>query len=202
MWGESGNGCKALSPLFHIMTDGVSGMLPPSQHLDVLFSADGVWGNSRCREDSLASFPCPSHWRRSQHHVRGAFPVSRVGRGASLSLEMESILPSRPGQVPQLLHSAHTLHRILCALQSLQSCLTLCNPMGYNPPGSSVHGILQQEYWSGLLCPPLGDLPDPRIEPTFLTSPALAGGSLLLAPPGKPSLHHISLSHLSSSSLV
>ena len=24
--------------------------------------------------------------------------------------------------------------------QSLQSCLTLCDPMDYNPPGSSVHG--------------------------------------------------------------
>ena len=24
-----------------------------------------------------------------------------------------------------------------------QSCLTLCNPMGCSPPGSSVHGILQ-----------------------------------------------------------
>ena len=30
----------------------------------------------------------------------------------------------------------------------------------------------RQEYWSGLPCPPLGDLPDPGIEPT---SPALAG---------------------------
>ena len=25
----------------------------------------------------------------------------------------------------------------------LQSCLTLCNPMDYIPPGSSIHGILQ-----------------------------------------------------------
>ena len=25
----------------------------------------------------------------------------------------------------------------------LQSCLTLCDPMGYNPPDSSVHGILE-----------------------------------------------------------
>ena len=25
----------------------------------------------------------------------------------------------------------------------VQSCLTLCNPLGCNPPGSSVHGILQ-----------------------------------------------------------
>ena len=30
----------------------------------------------------------------------------------------------------------------ICA-KSLQSCLTLCDPMDYSPPGSSVHGILQ-----------------------------------------------------------
>ena len=47
--------------------------------------------------------------------------------------------------------------------------------MDYSPPGSAVHGILQQEYWRGLPCPPLGDLPDPRIAPTSLTSLALAG---------------------------
>ena len=33
----------------------------------------------------------------------------------------------------------------------------------------------RQEYWSGLPCPPPGDLPDPGIEPLSLTSPALAG---------------------------
>ena len=27
--------------------------------------------------------------------------------------------------------------------QSLQSCLTLCDPMDYSPPDSSVQGILQ-----------------------------------------------------------
>ena len=27
--------------------------------------------------------------------------------------------------------------------QALQLCLTLCDPMDYSPPGSSVHGILQ-----------------------------------------------------------
>ena len=32
----------------------------------------------------------------------------------------------------------------VCA-QSLQSCLTLCEPMDYSPPGSSVHGILQTQ---------------------------------------------------------
>ena len=55
-----------------------------------------------------------------------------------------------------------------------QLCLTLCNPMYCIPPGSSVHGIFRQEYRNGLPSPPLGNLPDPGIEPV---SPAshLAG---------------------------
>ena len=36
-------------------------------------------------------------------------------------------------------------------------------------------GFSRQEYWSGLLCPPPGDVPDLRIEPASLMSPALAG---------------------------
>ena len=35
---------------------------------------------------------------------------------------------------------------LLCVLRVClvaQSCLTLCNPLGYSPPGSSVQGILQ-----------------------------------------------------------
>ena len=31
-------------------------------------------------------------------------------------------------------------------------------------------GFSSQEYWSGLPCPPPGDLPDPGIEPTSLMS--------------------------------
>ena len=34
-------------------------------------------------------------------------------------------------------------------------------------------GFFRQEYWSGLLFPTLGDLPDPEVK---LVSPALAGG--------------------------
>ena len=37
-------------------------------------------------------------------------------------------------------------------------------------------GFSRQEYWSGLPCPPPGDLPNPGMEPTSLTSPTLAGG--------------------------
>ena len=45
----------------------------------------------------------------------------------------------------------------------------------YNLPGSSVHGISQQEYWSGLPFPSPGDLPRSETEPRSLTSPALVG---------------------------
>ena len=37
-------------------------------------------------------------------------------------------------------------------------------------------GFSRQEYWSGLPCSPPGDLPEPEIKPTSLTSLALAGG--------------------------
>ena len=36
-------------------------------------------------------------------------------------------------------------------------------------------GFSRQEYWSGLPCPPPGDLPDPGMEPASLMLPALAG---------------------------
>ena len=36
-------------------------------------------------------------------------------------------------------------------------------------------GFSRQEYWSGLLCPRLGDLPSPGNEPAPLVSPSLTG---------------------------
>ena len=59
--------------------------------------------------------------------------------------------------------------------KSLQLYLTLCDPMDHSLPGSSVHGILQQEYWSVLPFPPPGGLPEPWIKPRSLMSPSLAG---------------------------
>ena len=35
--------------------------------------------------------------------------------------------------------------------------------------------FLRQEYWSGLLFPPPGDIPKPGVKPMSLKSPALAG---------------------------
>ena len=44
-------------------------------------------------------------------------------------------------------------------------------------------GFSRQEYWSGLPCPPPGDLPNPGTEPR---SSALHADSLPSEPPGKP----------------
>ena len=66
----------------------------------------------------------------------------------------------------------YKIYTMLCYAKSLQSCLTLCDPMDCSPPGFSIHAwISQAEYWSGLPFPSPGDLPNPRIGPT---SPALA----------------------------
>ena len=53
------------------------------------------------------------------------------------------------------------------------------------PPGYSVMEFSRQEYWSGLPCPPPGDLPYPGIKSA---SPALIGGFFFLPPasPEKP----------------
>ena len=66
--------------------------------------------------------------------------------------------------------------------ESLQLCPTLCDPMGCSLPGSSVHGILEARILEW------GATPSSRgsSPPASLMSPALAGGSLPLAPPGKP----------------
>ena len=68
----------------------------------------------------------------------------------------------------------------MCVSVCAQLCLTLYNPLDCSPPGSSVHEISQ----SGLPFPTPGDLPDPGIKPWSLTSPALAGGFFITAPPG------------------
>ena len=63
----------------------------------------------------------------------------------------------------------------VCA-KSLLSYPTLCYPVDFSPPGSSMSmGFSRQEYWSGLPHPPPGDLSQPGMELTSPVSPALAG---------------------------
>ena len=72
----------------------------------------------------------------------------------------------------------------LCVCLVTQLCLTLCDPMDYSPPVSSVHGFSRQEYWNRLPCLPPRDLPDPGIEPASPMAPVLQADYLLLSHQG------------------
>ena len=59
-------------------------------------------------------------------------------------------------------------------------------PWTEKPGGPHSMGFSRQEYWSGLPCPPPGDLPHTGIKPSSLGSPALAGRSFTAEPAVKP----------------
>ena len=81
-------------------------------------------------------------------------------------------------------HSKESQHRgnlspqtSICAcmlncLSRVRLCATL-RTVAYQTPLSM--GFSRKEYWSGLPCPPPGDLPSTLTEPSSLRSPALAG---------------------------
>ena len=50
-------------------------------------------------------------------------------------------------------------------------------------------GLSKQEYWSGLPCPPPGDLPNPGIKPASLMSPTFVGRFFITCEVPSP-LHH------------
>ena len=72
---------------------------------------------------------------------------------------------------------------VLCSVA--QSCLTLCDPKYCTRQTPLSMGFSRQESWSGLPCPPPGDLPNPGTEPMSPSSSALAVGFLTSKPPGK-----------------
>ena len=68
---------------------------------------------------------------------------------------------------------AQTASPIVCAKSF--SRVWLCDPMDCSLQAPLSMGFSRQEHWSGLPCPPPGDLPDPGIRPVSLMSPALTG---------------------------
>ena len=79
---------------------------------------------------------------------------------------MLQALQGRYGLLKAILHACSVTSVMSNSLQphGLQPARLLC-PWGFS----------RQEYWSGLPCPPPGDLPHPGTEPTSLMSPVLAG---------------------------
>ena len=63
----------------------------------------------------------------------------------------------------------------MCA-KSPQLCPTICDPVDLARQAPLSMGFSRQDYWSGLPCPPPGNLSYPGVKPESLMSPALAGG--------------------------
>ena len=136
----------------------------------------------------------PSHrrlWKRpclspSPIHPEGcrAFPSGPISFSGEHPLQISGCFSNQAEKEayrfysrPQLLH---------CCCLVAKSDLTLCDPTDLpieEPQAPLSVGFPRQEYWSGLLFPSPGDLPDPGIECMFH---ALAAGFFITEPPGKP----------------
>ena len=64
---------------------------------------------------------------------------------------------------------------VLCMLSHFSHVRLLATPWTVAHQAPLPLGFSRKEYWSGLSCPPPGDLPDPQIELVSLMSSALAG---------------------------
>ena len=74
--------------------------------------------------------------------------------------------------------------------ESMDACFSCVRP--FVTSWTVVHqaplsmGFSRQEYWSGVPCPPPGDLPDPGLNPGLFHLLHWQADSLPLASPGKP----------------
>ena len=75
----------------------------------------------------------------------------------------------------------------------LLSCIRLCDRVGCNPRGSSVHGIFQAIILEWVAISYSRRFPNSGIEPTSLVSLAMAGGFFTTAPRGDPYIVYMSI---------
>ena len=104
----------------------------------------------------------PMDWTRVSRIVGRCFTI-----WATREVQIYGYLPGK-ACVSRCVHAC-------MPVQSLQLCLTLCNPIDCNPPGSSIHGILQASILVWIVVPPSRGSSQPGIKPRF---PALQVDSL------------------------
>ena len=133
----------------------------------------GVWAQfspaprSSLQEPSVLLPAQPIHTRSGPGPLRG--------KSLCFHLRRETGLPSRTG-----LGAGGLVPK---------SCPTLVTPWTVARQAALSMGFSRQEYWSGLPCPPPGDLPNPGIK---AGSPALLAESLLTELQGKITLYRVS----------
>ena len=125
----------------------------------------GCHGVIRAKQD-LVTKP-PPHPHKVVRIAFRNFYIKNILSILSCSLYMTELIDSKHQQ---------TQHLNCLPSKPLQSYLALVTPWTIASQVSLSMGFSRQEHWSGLLSPSPGYLPDPRIEPVFLMTPALTGG--------------------------
>ena len=158
--------------MVHSIPPALSGLHPPPT---LPLPMEGSEEKRGASGDSFAKDPyavSKQHGKRSPYAAQSSGP------------------PSTPSS-PRLLMKQSTSEYLICGYlfaclpacvraKSLQSCLTLCDPMDCSPPGSSAHGILQARMEQGALAPSLCR----QLPSSSGTHPAAVLGQSFL-----PSLH-------------
>ena len=102
------------------------------------------------------------------------FPL--IGQGCDLIINVSKTFPGDSGATGGVCMHA----------KSLQSCLTLCDPMDCSPPNSSVCRILQARILEWVAMLSSRDASWPRDRTCLSCDPWIAGGFFTSEPPGKP----------------
>ena len=151
-----------------------------------------VWASSRSwwktgkpgMLQSMESQRVGHDWATQPEHLDGKPPVR-----STLLPSSPVLFCSGPYCLTLIGHVCVCVCVCVCVLgaNSLQSCLTLCNPLDCSPPGSSVH-VNSPGRNTGVGCHALlqGVFPTEGSNPLLLHLLLWQAGSLPLATPGKP----------------
>ena len=93
---------------------------------------------------------------------------------------------------PPVLSDQDPIHKTLCVLSHFSRVQPFATLWTVAPQAPQSMGSSRQEYWSGLPCPPSGDLPYPGIEPASV-SPTLQADSLPQSHQGSPIRFYLTL---------
>ena len=121
-----------------------------------------IWQITNWSLEKLRNF-LPKVYRKCQEHVCFCCCSCCVDSVVSDSVRPHRRQPTRlprpwgfPGKNTGVgCHFLLQCMKVKSESEVTQSCPTLCYPMDCSLPGSSVHGIFQQEYWSGVPLPSL-----------------------------------------------
>ena len=140
-----------------------------------------------------ASNSSPDRWFQSQERTSLSPCDPRVNNFSWIKLALKNAFSSS-APLPQQVRCAQ------CLLTNIQG--STCSVVSDSTAPWTVTrqiplsvGFSRQEYWSGLPCPPPGDLPDPGIKTPSSAAPALQADSFPLCHLGNPDIQDLQLSY-------